>query len=82
MTVRFAEIVDLGSLRNTVIYGTIAGVDITAAYGFALLGFVRSQEKYKAGRPFQAALYGAFGLIGVAATAGGIILGVIAVSDK
>jgi hypothetical protein len=57
-------------------------VGITAAYGFALLGLDRAQEKYKAGRPFRAALYGAIGFIGVAATAGGIILGLIAVSDK
>ena len=82
MTVRFADIVDWDSLRNTVVYGLIAGVGITAAYGFALLGVDRAQEKYQAGRPFQAALYGVVGLIGVAGTLGGIVLGLIAVSDK
>lgn len=82
MTVRFAEIVDWDSLRNTAIYGTIAGVGITAAYGFALLGLDRAQEKYEERRPFQARFYGVVGLIGVAGTLGGIVLGLIAVSDK
>lgn len=82
MTVRFAEIVDWDSLRNTVIYGTIAGVGITAAYGFALLGLDRAQEKYEERRPFQAALLRGRRAHRGGGTLGGIVLGLIAVSDK
>ena len=63
--VRFAEIVDWNKIRDTVLFGFIAGVAITAAYGFGLLGIVKSQESYQAGRVPRAIVYGVVAVLGV-----------------
>jgi hypothetical protein len=76
-----AEIVDWPHLRDTILYGFIGGVGITAAFGFLLLGTVRARDSYQHRQVPHAGLYGFVGLAGVTTTAAGIILGLIAVSD-
>jgi hypothetical protein len=61
MPVRFAEIVNWGDMRETVLYALVAGVGITAQLP-------------------QAALYGIIAVAGLATSATGIILGLIAIS--
>jgi hypothetical protein len=78
----FAEIVDWQALRDTVVFGSVAGIGITAAFGFLLLGSVRARENYSQGRLPLALLYGFVGLLGVAACASGIVFGLLALSES
>jgi hypothetical protein len=77
MTVRVAEVVNWRDLGNTVVVSLIAGVGISAGYGFALLGVVRAREHYERGDAAQAAVYGLIGLAGLIVTLRGIALGLI-----
>ena len=77
MTVRVAEVVNWRDLGNTVVVSLVAGVGISAGYGFALLGVVRAREHYEHGDAPQAAVYGLIGLAGLIVTLGGIALGLI-----
>jgi hypothetical protein len=64
-----------------VLYSLVAGVGITAAFGFVLLGGVRARERYDAGQLAQAVVYGMLAVAGLAPSATRIILGLIAISD-
>ena len=50
---------------------------LCSAYGFALVGWVRSRERYESGEVASAALYALIGLLGMAITLSGIALGLI-----
>ena len=63
------------------LYALVEGVGIGAAYGFVLLGGVRARERYDAGQLPQAVLYGIVAVAGLATSANGIILGLIAISE-
>jgi hypothetical protein len=64
-----------------VVVSLLAGVGLTAAYGFVLLGAVRAREHYEHGDVAHAALYAAVGLVGLLVTLGGITLGLIFIAD-
>jgi hypothetical protein len=49
VTFRTAEVVNWADIRDTVVVSLLAGVGLTAAYGFVLLGAVRAREHYEHG---------------------------------
>jgi hypothetical protein len=77
VTVRIAQVVNWGDIRDTVVVSLVAGVGLTAAYGFVLLGSVRAREYYDHGHIANAVIYGVVALVGLAVTLGGIALGLI-----
>jgi hypothetical protein len=77
MPVRIADVVNWPEIRDTVVVSLLAGVGLCSAYGFALVGWVRSREHYESGDVGLAAVYALIGLIGLAITLGGIALGLI-----
>jgi hypothetical protein len=55
----------------------VAGVGVTAAWGFALLGATRALEVGREGRVAEAAIYGVVGVAGVVAVLGAIVFGIV-----
>jgi hypothetical protein len=81
VTFRTAEAVNWGDLRDTVVVSLVAGVGLTAAYGFVLLGTVRAREHHDQGDTGEALVYALIALIGLALTVAGITLGLIFIAD-
>jgi hypothetical protein len=77
VTFRTAEVVNWGDLRDTIVVSLVAGVGLTAAYGFVLLGSVRAREYYDHGDTAHAVIYAVVALLGLAVTLTGITLGLI-----
>lgn len=65
MPLRFADVVNWGDLRDTII----------------VPGAVRAREHYESGDQIQAAVYGVVALIGLVVTLGGITLGLVLIAD-
>ena len=76
-----ASIVDTHALLTVVWVSLLAGVGVTAAYGFAILGAVRAVELGRAGRPGEAAVYAVVGAVGVATTIAAIVFGIVVLAD-
>jgi hypothetical protein len=66
----------------TVVWASLlAGIGVTAAYGFAILGGVRALELGRAGRPGEAVIFAVICVLGVATTIGAIVFGIVVLSD-
>lgn len=76
-----AAIVDTDALLTVVWASLLAGIGVTAAYGFAILGGVRALELGRAGRPGEAVIFAAVCLLGVATTVGAIVFGIFVLAD-
>jgi hypothetical protein len=70
VTVRIADVVNWGDIRDTIVVSLLAGVGLTA------------REHYEHGDRAQAAIYGLLALAGLAVTLGGIALGLIQIANK
>jgi hypothetical protein len=77
----FASIVDWEALLTVLWASVAAGVGVTAAYGFAILGGTRAVELGREGRTGVAVLFGAVGAIGVVAVIAAVVLGIVALSE-
>jgi hypothetical protein len=66
-----------------VIYSALAaGVAVTIAISFAILGFTRAADARLDGDTLDAIFYGALFLIGLAACAGAVVLGIVVMTSK
>ena len=72
-----AAVVDWDALLQVIWVSLVAGVGVTAAWGFALLGSTRAVETGRAGRPAEAAFYAVVGVAGVAAVVAAIVFGIV-----
>jgi hypothetical protein len=76
-----ASVVDTDALLTVVWASLVAGVGVTAAFGFAILGGVRAHELGREGRVGEAAILGAVGVLGVAAVIAAIVFGIVVLSE-
>jgi hypothetical protein len=72
-----ATVVDWDALLQVIWVSLVAGVGVTAAWGFALLGSTRALELGREGRVAEAAIYGVVGVAGVVAVVGAIVFGIV-----
>jgi hypothetical protein len=72
-----ATVVDWDALLQVVWVSLLAGVGVTAAWGFALLGTTRALEMGRNGRVAEAVVYGAVGVAAVAAVVAAIVFGIV-----
>ena len=72
-----ATIVDWDAIVQVIWVSLLAGVGVTAAYGFALLGTTRALESGRAGNTGGAVAYGVVGVIGMAIVIGAIVFGIL-----
>jgi hypothetical protein len=55
----------------------LAGVGVTGAYGFAILGATRAVEFGRDGRIGEATLYAVIGFVGLAIVVAAIVFGIV-----
>jgi hypothetical protein len=72
-----AAVVDWDAILQVIWVSLVAGVGVTAAWGFALLGATRALEVGREGRVAEAAIYGVVGVAGVVAVLGAIVFGIV-----
>jgi hypothetical protein len=72
-----ASVVDWDAILQVVWVSLVAGVGVTAAWAFALLGSTRAVETGRSGRPAEAVLYAVVGVAGVALVVGAIVFGIV-----
>lgn len=76
-----ASIVDTDALLTVIWASLAAGIGVTAAFGFAILGGVRAIELGRTGRVGEAAIFAVIGMLGVAATFAAIVFGIIVLTE-
>jgi hypothetical protein len=76
-----ASIVDTDALLTVLWASLAAGIGVTAAFGFAILGGVRALELGRQGRAGEAAIFGAVGVLGVAAVIAAIVFGIVVLTE-
>jgi hypothetical protein len=72
-----ATIVDWHALLQVIWVSLLAGVGVTASYGFALLGTTRALESGRAGHVSGAVAYALIGALGFAIVVGAIVFGIV-----
>ena len=72
-----ATVVDWDALLQVIWVSLAAGVGVTAAWGFALLGSTRALEVGRAGRPAEAVIYALIGVVGLVTVIGAIVFGIV-----
>jgi hypothetical protein len=72
-----ATIVDWDALLQVIWVSLVAGVGVTAAWGFALLGSTRALEVGREGRVAEAAIYAVIGVAGFVAVVAAIVFGIV-----
>jgi hypothetical protein len=72
-----ATVVDWDALLQVIWVSLLAGVGLTAAWGFALLGATRALEFGRDGRVGEAVVYGALGVAGVATVVAAIVFAIV-----
>jgi hypothetical protein len=70
-------IVEVQDVVDVVWTAAAAGLGVTSAYGLTILGLGRAMDYGRAGRPLEAAAYGALGVVAGAVVAGAIVLGIV-----
>jgi hypothetical protein len=72
-----ATVVDWDALLQVVWVSLVAGVGVTAAWAFAIVGATRSVEHGRDGRSGEAVLYATIGVAGFAAVVAAIVFGIV-----
>lgn len=74
--------IDTTALWETVAAAFVAGVGTTFVFSLAILGAARFTEANRDGRTLHSALFGGLAVLGLLATAGAIVVGVIVMTSK
>lgn len=74
-------IIDWDALLTVVWASMLAGIGVTAAFGFAILGATRAVELGRDGRVGEATLFGVVGAVGIAAVIAAIVFGILVLAD-
>ena len=72
-----ASVVDWDALLQVIWVSLAAGVGVTAAWGFALLGSTRAVETGRDGRPGEAAFFTVIGVVGFLVVIGAIVFAIV-----
>lgn len=76
-----AAIIDWDALLTVIWASVVAGVGVTAAFGFAILGGTRAVELSREGRAGEAVLFGVVGAVGGVAVVVAIVFGIVVLSE-
>jgi hypothetical protein len=77
----FASIVDWDALLTVVWASVAAGIGVTAAYGFVILGTIRAVDLSREGRVGEAVLFGVVGAVGIVTVFAAIVFGIVVLSE-
>jgi hypothetical protein len=73
--------IDWDALLTVVWASLLAGIGVTAAFGFAILGGTRAVELGRAGRSAEATVYGVLGVLGIATVLGAVAYGIVILAE-
>jgi hypothetical protein len=74
--------IDTEALLDVILAGFIAGVGITAVFGLVIYGGTRFADLRRQGNAVGAAFFACLGVIGFAAFAASVVLGLLILTDK
>jgi hypothetical protein len=77
-----ATVVDTTALLKTVLAAFVAGVGVTFSFSVAILGAARFADLSRAGRGPSAAAFAALAVLGLAACAAAVAVGIIVMTTK
>ena len=77
-----SSIVDWGTLGKVVLYSLAAGVGVALCFSVAVVGATRFAEARRAGTAIPAAVYGTMATLGLLATAGAVVIGIVVMASK
>jgi phage tail tape-measure protein len=78
-----SPVVDWGKLGQVVLYSLGAGVGVAVCFSLAILGATRFAEARRgAGGGGPAVAYALLGAVGLAATVGAVVVGIIVMASK
>ena len=72
-----ATVVDWDAILQVIWVSLVAGVGVTAAWAFALLGATRTVDHGRNGSLGVAVLYGILGIAGLATVIGAVVFGIV-----
>jgi hypothetical protein len=72
-----ATVVDWDALLQVIWVSLLAGVGVTAAWGFALLGTTRALESGRDGRAGGVVAYAVVAVIGLATVVAAVVFGIV-----
>jgi hypothetical protein len=75
-------VIDWDALLTVIWASLLAGIGVTAAYGFAILGGTRAVELGRDGRVAEAAVFAVLGIVGIATVLAAIVFGIVVLTDK
>jgi hypothetical protein len=76
-----ATVVDWDAILQVIWVSLAAGVGVTAAWAFAIVGGTRAVEHSRAGHVGGAVAYGAIGIVGLATVLGAVVFGIVILAD-
>jgi hypothetical protein len=79
---QLAEIVSVHDLLQVVWVSVVAGIGVTGAYAFAILGGTRAVDMSRAGRPVEAVVLGVLCAVALAAVAAAVVFGIVVMTTK
>jgi hypothetical protein len=71
-----ADVVDWDALLEVVWSASLAGLGVTIAFGFGIVGISRAYDFSRDGHTGWAAAFGALGVVGLATVAAAVIFGI------
>jgi hypothetical protein len=77
-----ATIVDWETLGQVALASLLAGVGVTMAFSFAIVGATRMAEMRRDGRQIEAGAYLALMIIGLAVAGAAVTIGIIVMTSK
>jgi hypothetical protein len=77
-----ATIVDWKALLDVVLYSLAAGIGVTLAFSFAILGGTRFTTMRRDHRAVEAFGYAALAVVGLGVSATAIVLGIVVMTSK
>lgn len=77
-----ATVVDVDALLQVAAASLVAGVGLTTAFSFAILGGTRFVDMRRDGRSIEAGVYAVLASVGLVVWVGGIVFGVIVMTTK
>jgi hypothetical protein len=75
-------VIDWDALLTVIWSAVLAGLGVTAAYGFVILGAARAVELGRDGRTGEAVVYGVIGALGLITVVAAIVFGIVVLSAK
>jgi hypothetical protein len=76
------DVVEWDLILQVIYSALVAGVAVTIAVSFAILGFTRAADARRDGDTIDTVFYSALFVLGLAACAGAIVLGIVVMTSK